>query len=233
MRRLDRAARRAGLHASTAALRGRRRCRRAPTSISMDQRQKHWVQAMLNEDTYVPFPYFYDVTALEPAAALRRRRRLLGRAADDGAREAVGAVPRPGRAGAAGRRAVDRAVLDVADVHARHRVVGLAALAARPLGPATTTDVSAAEIAGRRARRRTTSCSCPTATPRAIRPSRATRTRSRTSGRPARPRSGAGCRAAAATSAGSTAPCSPRRSGSPRRQLDGRRAPRASPRRAR
>ncbi|HEU0102798.1 MAG TPA: M14 family zinc carboxypeptidase [Mycobacteriales bacterium] len=31
--------------------------------ISMNQKQKHWVQAMLNEDTYVPFPYFYDVTA--------------------------------------------------------------------------------------------------------------------------------------------------------------------------
>ncbi len=30
--------------------------------VSMAQRQKHWVQAMLNEDTYVPFPYFYDVT---------------------------------------------------------------------------------------------------------------------------------------------------------------------------
>jgi hypothetical protein len=29
----------------------------------MGQGQKHWVQAMLNEDTYVPFPYFYDVTA--------------------------------------------------------------------------------------------------------------------------------------------------------------------------
>ena len=29
----------------------------------MAQPQKHWVQAMLNEDTYVPFPYFYDVTA--------------------------------------------------------------------------------------------------------------------------------------------------------------------------
>ena len=28
----------------------------------MAQRQKHWVQAMLNENTYVPFPYFYDVT---------------------------------------------------------------------------------------------------------------------------------------------------------------------------
>ena len=31
--------------------------------ISMAQPQKHWMQAMLNEDTYVPFPYFYDVTA--------------------------------------------------------------------------------------------------------------------------------------------------------------------------
>jgi Zinc carboxypeptidase len=31
--------------------------------ITMAQAQKHWIQAMLNEDTYVPFPYFYDVTA--------------------------------------------------------------------------------------------------------------------------------------------------------------------------
>jgi hypothetical protein len=31
--------------------------------VPMAQAQKHWVQAMLNEDTYVPFPYFYDVTA--------------------------------------------------------------------------------------------------------------------------------------------------------------------------
>lgn len=31
--------------------------------IPMAQGQKHWIQAMLNEDTYVPFPYFYDVTA--------------------------------------------------------------------------------------------------------------------------------------------------------------------------
>ena len=31
--------------------------------VEMDQAKKHWVQAMLNEDTYVPFPYFYDVTA--------------------------------------------------------------------------------------------------------------------------------------------------------------------------
>ena len=31
--------------------------------IPMAQAQKHWVQAMLGEDSYVPFPYFYDVTA--------------------------------------------------------------------------------------------------------------------------------------------------------------------------
>jgi hypothetical protein len=30
--------------------------------VPMAQTQKHWVQAMLNEDTYTPFPYFYDVT---------------------------------------------------------------------------------------------------------------------------------------------------------------------------
>lgn len=30
--------------------------------VTLDQPQKHWVQAMLNEDTYVPFPYFYDVS---------------------------------------------------------------------------------------------------------------------------------------------------------------------------
>jgi hypothetical protein len=31
--------------------------------ISMAQGQKHWIQAMLNEDSYTPFPYFFDVTA--------------------------------------------------------------------------------------------------------------------------------------------------------------------------
>ncbi len=30
--------------------------------VSLAQAQKHWVQASLNEDTYVPFPYFYDVS---------------------------------------------------------------------------------------------------------------------------------------------------------------------------
>ncbi len=30
--------------------------------IPMAQMQKHWIQALLNENTYVPFPYFYDVS---------------------------------------------------------------------------------------------------------------------------------------------------------------------------
>jgi Zinc carboxypeptidase len=30
--------------------------------IPMAQQQKHWVQGMLNEDTYVAFPYFYDIS---------------------------------------------------------------------------------------------------------------------------------------------------------------------------
>ena len=40
----------------------RSRCR--PDLLGpMAQAQKHWIQAMIGEDTYVPFPYFYDVTA--------------------------------------------------------------------------------------------------------------------------------------------------------------------------
>ncbi|MFN2590766.1 MAG: hypothetical protein ABR518_08335, partial [Actinomycetota bacterium] len=31
--------------------------------IPLAQPQKRWIQALLGEDTYVPFPYFYDVTA--------------------------------------------------------------------------------------------------------------------------------------------------------------------------
>jgi hypothetical protein len=30
--------------------------------IPMAQAQKHWIQSQLNENTYVPFPYFYDVS---------------------------------------------------------------------------------------------------------------------------------------------------------------------------
>ncbi len=31
--------------------------------IPMDQPQKHWIQAVMGEDPYVPFPYFYDVSS--------------------------------------------------------------------------------------------------------------------------------------------------------------------------
>ena len=51
---------------------------------------------------------------------------------------AGGRAGRPGRAGRARGRPADRAVLDVAAVHARDRVRGLAALPARPLGARST-----------------------------------------------------------------------------------------------
>ncbi|WP_218001689.1 M14 family zinc carboxypeptidase [Microtetraspora malaysiensis] len=31
--------------------------------IPMDQPQKHWIQALIAQDPYVPFPYFYDVSS--------------------------------------------------------------------------------------------------------------------------------------------------------------------------
>ncbi|MEU5725219.1 M14 family zinc carboxypeptidase [Micromonospora sp. NPDC047738] len=31
--------------------------------IPMDQPQKHWIQGIMGEDPYVPFPYFYDVSS--------------------------------------------------------------------------------------------------------------------------------------------------------------------------
>ena len=48
--------------APTATSPGRRPFREGTYWISLAQPQKHWVQATLNEDTYVPFPYFYDVS---------------------------------------------------------------------------------------------------------------------------------------------------------------------------
>ena len=44
----------------------------------MAQAQKHWVQAMLNEDTYVPFPYFYDVSGWSNPLLMNLRRRVDG-----------------------------------------------------------------------------------------------------------------------------------------------------------
>ena len=67
------------VHACRAPRHRRRRRRRGGCPpgtyvVSMAQPQKHWVQALLGEDAYVPFPYFYDVSALvEPAADGRSR----------------------------------------------------------------------------------------------------------------------------------------------------------------
>ncbi|URN02159.1 hypothetical protein LUW74_01330 [Actinomadura madurae] len=75
--------------------------------ISMAQGRKHWIQAMLNEDSYTPFPYFYDVTAWSlplignvpggsSGAVLRPK----------AVRVPTPAAPRPGHEGKAPRLAV-------------------------------------------------------------------------------------------------------------------------------
>ena len=59
--------------------------------VSLAQAQKHWVQAALNEDTYVPFPYFYDVSgwSLPLLAGIRGRLHRYGRSRPGGARPAA------------------------------------------------------------------------------------------------------------------------------------------------
>ena len=95
----------------------------------MAQRQKHWVQAMLNEDTYVAVPVLLRRDGLEPAAAVRRPGRLLrGRA--DAARAVVPAVADARADGA--RHAPRIGVFRMSDVTRGVESGRLAALAARP-----------------------------------------------------------------------------------------------------
>jgi len=62
--------------------------------IPMAQAQKHWVQAMLNEDTYIPFPVTFDVTAWSNPLLMNLRGGWSGRALDPQA-DAVAAVDEP------------------------------------------------------------------------------------------------------------------------------------------
>src|SRR6185436_19514600 len=63
--------------------------------VEMDQAKKHWVQAMLNEDTYVPFPFFYDVTGGYSGRRLADLRSApVGAQADPGVPDAPADAPR-------------------------------------------------------------------------------------------------------------------------------------------
>src|SRR4029453_8129887 len=94
--------------------------------VPMAQAQKHWVQAMLNEDTYTPFPYFYDVTGWSNPLLFNLRGGNSGGAPAAG--PPAGGRPVPARRGVVG-----------------DRVLGLAAV---PAGPG----VAAALPGGRRRR---------------------------------------------------------------------------------
>ena len=132
---------RAGLHAVRPRRRADDAAGRAPTGSRWPRRQKHWVQAMLNEDTYTPFPYFYDVTAWSNPllfnlhggwTGARSCRRARGRRRCGAARPtppAVAggrAVPAPGQLGRRVRRpaalaARQRLAAAVPNVTAAHR----------------------------------------------------------------------------------------------------------------
>ena len=64
--------------------------------VPMAQAQKHWVQAMLNEDTYTPFPYFYDVTGWSNPLLFNLRGGSSGAVLDPAASR-VGRLHAPGR----------------------------------------------------------------------------------------------------------------------------------------
>ena len=105
------------LHARTAAPRASDDAAgRAPTGSRWTSAQKHWVQAMLNEDTVRAVPVLLRrhgagaSRCCSTSRAATRARRLHDAPTRGAAR------CRSGRAGAAGRRAADRAVLDVAAV---------------------------------------------------------------------------------------------------------------------
>ncbi|MGC4806753.1 M14 family zinc carboxypeptidase [Micromonospora sp. DT233] len=72
--------------------------------IPMDQPQKHWIQAILGEDAYAPFPYFYDVSswsnpllmglnAVWTGTAVRPRARLVERIETTGGGRGSAAPP--------------------------------------------------------------------------------------------------------------------------------------------
>ena len=113
--------------------------------IPMAQAQKHWVQSMLNEDTYIPYDVTYDVTGVEQPAAdeparagsrapTRRRGGVVGRA-----------VGRPSVAVRPVGRAVDRRC-SRSRQHGRLESAGRPVALRRRSGTCPYDDVTAADI---------------------------------------------------------------------------------------
>ena len=197
--------------------------------IPMAQRQKHWIQAMLNESTYTPVGYAYDivgwsspllfnVTGGSSGAVLSPRSTVAGAQAEP----APPALPAK-RPSIAVYSMSPQFVRGIESSGWLHWLLDRWGVQVR--------DVSATDIAdgwpqGRRRAARARRL-------RAQGPERpvGSRTATRTSGRRAATTCAPSCRTAAATSAGSTAACSPPRWGSPARST-ATAATRASPRRA-
>ena len=75
--------------------------------IPMAQQQKHWIQGMLGEDTYVAFPYFYDISGWSNPLLFNVRGGRSGALLSPPA-EVVAPQAEPGAPVPDGRRAEDR-----------------------------------------------------------------------------------------------------------------------------
>ena len=132
--------------------------------IPMAQGQKHWIQAMLHEETWIPFDVTYDVTAWSNPLLMNLRRRLDRRGRRPG-RDPRAARRRRRPGPAAGRRPVGRPVRDPQQ-HARVRGGRPGdAICSEQVWDLPYTDVDGRPTSSRRPRPgRSTSWSCPTAT---------------------------------------------------------------------
>ena len=122
--------------------------------IPMAQQQKHWIQGMLNEDTYVAFPYFYDISGWSNPLLFNVGAGARARCSSPSA-TLVAPQAEPAPAGAA-RRLPSIAVLRTSG--SRRAAVGrLARVPLRPGLAPPYARVTAGRHRDRRARRTTTS----------------------------------------------------------------------------
>ena len=121
--------------------------------IPMAQRQKHWIQAMLNESTYTPVGYAYDIVGWSSPLLFN----VAGGSSGAVLSPRCDGRLRPGRAGPAGaavQAAVDRDLLDVAAVQRAGSSPRAGCTGCSTAGASTYRDVSADRHRDRRARRR-------------------------------------------------------------------------------
>ena len=133
--------------------------------IPLAQGQKHWIQSMLNEETWIPFDVTFDVTAWSNPLLMDLEGGWSGEAVAPAATDRSGRRrPRPGTARAMSRRSAcsrSRSARAASKPRSRRSISsGMSGASPSRTSPPTTSS-RASET--RPTRTRSTSCSCPTA----------------------------------------------------------------------